>query len=575
MTVDEDRAEKIARLRTVRLFRALKEPELERVAELFTWMDVPAGTDIIREGARGDAFYILVQGEVTVTTTRSDRPPAGHGSKTPSGELRRLLNVHGPGDYFGEGSLLTGRPRRATVTSKTNVRLLHTDEAGFGRMIADFPSVKPLLALNVSTYDLVARRRLAWLDPEEVVLIFATKHWYLLLEVIWGIIALALLFSVGYLASLVVLGWNDIVLYGYLGVMTVLLLWFLWHYIDWSNDFYLITNRRVVHEERVVLIYDARVEAPLHTLRNVAVKLDRNGQIFGFGDVLVQTFAGTLNFHGVAHPEAMANLILDLVARERRRQVLSEREAIYKELVKQVRPGPPAPETPAAPPAPLPPRHRTSLRDVRLALADALNLQTRVEVQGVITYRKHPWVLITEAWIPILALLALFVFNALRVFSALTGMLQFMDLDFPLCGLEFVLSIPFLAWLWYRYEDWRNDIYQLTNESIFDIERTPLFGKEERRQAPLDAVLNVQVNRPNFFAVLLNFGDVIVQTGGKSGEMTFNSVFDPLAVQQDVWRKFEVIQSRKREADAQRQRQEMAKWFREYHRVLRELPPEG
>jgi hypothetical protein len=191
----------------------------------------------------------------------------------------------------------------------------------------------------------------------------------------------------------------------------------------------------------------------------------------------------------------------------------------------------------------------------------------------VITYRKHPWVLVVESRIPLALLAVLGTVTLVRVIGLTTGWLSFLPLNGLVCGIELIVALPLLFWVYYRFEDWRNDIYQLTSETISDIERKPFLGREERRQAPLEGMLNVQVRRPSFMANLLNYGDVIVQTGGATGELTFDHIFDPLTVQQDLWRKFETLQNNKREAEAARRRAEIAVWFAEYQKVLEDSPP--
>jgi hypothetical protein len=235
----------------------------------------------------------------------------------------------------------------------------------------------------------------------------------------------------------------------------------------------------------------------------------------------------------------------------------------------------PAPVEVAAPQAAKP--RKRGATDVlgawRQSLRRVFSLQTRTDVGGIITYRKHPWTLVVESRIPLALLAALGLLTLIRIVGLSTGWLSFLPLNGLVCGVELIVALPLLFWVYYRFEDWRNDIYQVTNDSILDIERKPFLGREERRQAPLEGMLNVEVKRPSLMANLLNYGDVIVQTGGATGELTFDHVFDPLTIQQDLWRKFEMLQNSKREAEAARRRAEIAVWFAEYQKVLEDSPP--
>ena len=89
----------IALLRQTALFRPLPAPQLEAVARRATWLTVPAGTAVIREGETGDRFYVVADGAVRV-----DR------------DGRHLRDIATPGEGFGEIALLRGVPRTATVT---------------------------------------------------------------------------------------------------------------------------------------------------------------------------------------------------------------------------------------------------------------------------------------------------------------------------------------------------------------------------------------------------------------------------------------------------------------------------
>ena len=76
-----------------------------------------AGSVVIRQGDEGDKFYVVVGGEVDVSERRGDEtihhPPLGVGA------------------FFGEAALLTGQPRLATVTGKTDVELYSLKKADF------------------------------------------------------------------------------------------------------------------------------------------------------------------------------------------------------------------------------------------------------------------------------------------------------------------------------------------------------------------------------------------------------------------------------------------------------------
>src|SRR3990172_13224389 len=85
--------------------------------------------------------------------------------------------------------------------------------------------------------------------------------------------------------------------------------WGVWNAIDWSNDFYLVTNQRVVWLEKVIGLYDSRQEAPLSTILSVGVETDMFGRMLDYGNVIVRTFVGRIPFHYVTHPQQAAHMI--------------------------------------------------------------------------------------------------------------------------------------------------------------------------------------------------------------------------------------------------------------------------
>jgi putative ABC transport system ATP-binding protein len=90
-------------LRPIELFKTLTPRQLTDIAEKMSKRHYDAGETILRTGDPGEEFFLVSDGEVEVV--RADR------------EVARL----GPGDFFGEVSLITGEPRNATVVAQKAV----------------------------------------------------------------------------------------------------------------------------------------------------------------------------------------------------------------------------------------------------------------------------------------------------------------------------------------------------------------------------------------------------------------------------------------------------------------------
>ena len=94
-------------LKRVSLFADLNQRQLKKLAELFRERTLPRDTSPVREGTMsGLGFFVIAEGEASVSIAGS--------------VLRKL----GPGDHFGEISLVNKAERTATVTADTDLRVL-------------------------------------------------------------------------------------------------------------------------------------------------------------------------------------------------------------------------------------------------------------------------------------------------------------------------------------------------------------------------------------------------------------------------------------------------------------------
>ena len=91
-------------LKRVPIFSDLDGKELERIASSMKQRIFNAGDTVTAEGKTGVGFFVIEDGEATVTV---------------GGEERRRL---GPGDYFGEVALLNESARTATIIADTELR---------------------------------------------------------------------------------------------------------------------------------------------------------------------------------------------------------------------------------------------------------------------------------------------------------------------------------------------------------------------------------------------------------------------------------------------------------------------
>jgi len=92
-----------------------------------------------------------------------------------------------------------------------------------------------------------------------------------------------------------------------------------------------------------------------------------------------------------------------------------------------------------------------------------------------------------------------------------------------------VVFLPVL-WLAWRVALWYYDYFIITDQRVIDFVRVP-FLSETRNETHLSRIQDARVVFPNFLAVTLNFGHVIVQTAGLTGELSFRYAARPNRLQ--------------------------------------------
>jgi MFS family permease len=122
------RSRRVEMLSDVAVFRGAAPPALERLAEDASEQVIPAGAEVVTQGAAADAFYVVVDGDLEVWST-------GEG-----GGERTFVRTLGPGDWFGEIGLLEATPRTATVRSVTKCLLLRISGEAFLEALTAHPN---------------------------------------------------------------------------------------------------------------------------------------------------------------------------------------------------------------------------------------------------------------------------------------------------------------------------------------------------------------------------------------------------------------------------------------------------
>jgi hypothetical protein len=132
------------------LFDELSDEEFQEVAQLLDAQSFEPGRTLVVEGEPGDSMFIVVRGQLEVTT------------RGPQGDVK--LAELSSGDFFGEVALLHGRPRTATIKARTPAECLVLRRDDWQALVARFPRVREVMETwnarrAASTIEALVKRR--------------------------------------------------------------------------------------------------------------------------------------------------------------------------------------------------------------------------------------------------------------------------------------------------------------------------------------------------------------------------------------------------------------------------------
>lgn len=119
-------------LANVGLFSALSKSELRQVARAAERLDVEAGHELVTQGRIGHEFFLILEGQAQVIRDGAQ------------------IATLGPGQYFGELSLLDHGARSATVVAETDMRLLVLGQREFSGLLETIPGMAAKLLVGMA-----------------------------------------------------------------------------------------------------------------------------------------------------------------------------------------------------------------------------------------------------------------------------------------------------------------------------------------------------------------------------------------------------------------------------------------
>ena len=541
-------------LRRAPLFRAFTDEDIRRLAGFVMQIHYhnPHQT-IVRAGKTDNYYYILTRGSALKQIVDDNN-------------LVGASVAIGSGASFGETSLLFGDPADETVETLEPTDWIRIHRLDFQLYLEMYPDAKQRLSLSQELKKRLEKRvhRDSWQREDEEILSRRRRHWIVLFKRL--MIVFLLLFIHFIIAGIIrlVTGnwyvWQNILI---AAVYTIPLAG--WIILDYSNDYHIVTNRRIIHQEKIVFIKERRFSAPIEQIQEVFIERNLLAKFLRYGDLVISTAAteGKVIFDYHPNPTEAHDIIIKEMTRLEKYGLSEQQEAIQKQLQERLHLGLEERLDERALMEPV--RVRKIKQPRNVPFIRLLGLQE--EPGNRLVWRRH-WFGLILTILPALisTLVSLFFLIAFAT-----------DLIFPnwARGVQAAMILISIAaffislfWLWWQWEDWENDRYIVSDQLIERISKKPLWFDEQRISLNIERVQNVDFRRPNPLAYIFDFGDVNIQTAAQEGMVTFGFVPAPDEVQFEIFHRIRDYEENLEKRRQKEQKNDFIEWLEAYHKLV-------
>lgn len=326
----------------------------------------------------------------------------------------------------------------------------------------------------------------------------------------------------------------------------------IFRWLDWNNDYLLVTNKRIIRHEYDLRTFSGRGQnTPLDQIQSMDVQVPNIWSTFlGLGriDIYSAASSSTIAFDYIPNPNGFQKSINDAKAETGKlskgaqqfelRQSVEDHFQMPKPLAKL--------DQEAAPPEAIS-ALAALLKTIKARIQTfLLPIHPRIEDKksGTITYHKHIITLLGDLLWPLACLLGIIIAWIILKYAGSS----------PSALLFWLLGGLAFAWVLWQAEDWRNDTFQLTPEFIIDVDRKPFGFGETRKTARLDKIQEISADRPNLWATIFRYGNVNIETAGAQSNLVFEHVADPDRVKEDIFKQRDKFakDAQKKQLEAQR-----------------------
>ena len=535
-------------LKKLAIFEALTEEEMADLLPLCKQYAFKQGAIVAYQGDSANALFIVRQGRLGAFAmdvngvTTAKRP-------------------YLPGQYFDDTWLIGPKVHPATVRAEMDGRLIQLRGEDFLHFLDAHPGAE--LDLSEAAWAELDRTPVAApaavhfgkleLLPGEIVEFESRRSgWLLARRLLLPILLLIFIpVTTGFVISALAGGFTRSAIFPTLLTALVSLAGVIFSYLNWANDYLLITNRHIAQREFELATLRVRtVKIPLDRVQSVSiVKPDLLETLLNIGTLRITTGAqeAPVVFDLVRNPRAAQEALARVRQAGSTLESGRSREALRQSLEQYFTVAPPLAEVQdetLAPPLPSQPSRLPRFMRRRPA-APPTNLQTTV------TYGRHWLVLVRKTWWVVLLGVGLLL--AVRYVVVHHPQLRIPLGGVIVAGLSFFVCFLF----YYYYQNWANDIFQVTENQVVDIDRGPFNFTESRKTADLLNIQNVEAISPTFWATIFGYGRVVIDTAGASAEIVFEDVTKPAVIQAEIFRRRDRLRQKQQAQDAVARRQEM------------------
>jgi hypothetical protein len=545
----------LSNIRRLPLFSRLAPHQLEVFASVTQVLRYEPGETIFQQGEVPAGLFLFVSGSGVLTQRGIDG-------------VERIFGQMNSGEYTPESALFHETPSLVNLRVTQTAIVLFLPRQQMRGILAHYPDIQASLqaaqAAAAAPPQEKSPEAFESQRPNETVQIQTRKHPYAFIGKLLAFIFLTLAVWIGgaYFGSVVPqFPWVLITL----PITLLFVVISIFYYLEWRNDLLVITDRRVVNVHRNILNFSTQInEIPLDGIHEVNVSLpplsDFGGRLAGYGTLIIKTSgdADNILLTEMPNPKALQEAIFAHKAKYKEKRAQESREAqrsaIRGELARVIG-GPPT--TQPAPGQPALAGQTTSLPPGVTIRPGPFALKF-TDADGRTVYRKHHVVWFSNVFLPTLVIG--------------TGLVLL------LIGIGGLLALAVVAigalWFYLADWDWRNDLYIVGDETVTIIHRRPLFLQDQQDKILLAQVDNIVSSTRGFLNSLMQIGEVKLMLSGadEKNAKRFTHVHQPKTIQQEIARRQDIFREKKKQEEAQRQRQAIVEYLSVYHESVGQNP---